>query len=136
MNGVSEDAIGLCLFPFSLKRKVKSWLNQGQARPQQLLGFQNRGPPLPLPYEAASQNHPLPTKANLEVLKVKFMSATDNRMTTIEAAQRNQETSIQSLEKQIQQLVKLYVNAISVKVDEESFTEREVMIIQERDCSE
>ncbi|XP_062103005.1 uncharacterized protein LOC133814000 [Humulus lupulus] len=27
MNGVSDDAIRLCLFPFSLRERVKSWLN-------------------------------------------------------------------------------------------------------------
>lgn len=38
---------------------------------------------------------------------MKFMSVTENRMNTIEAAQRNQEAFIRNLEKQIGQLVKL-----------------------------
>ncbi|KAI5649719.1 hypothetical protein M9H77_35724 [Catharanthus roseus] len=86
-------------------------------------------------------------------LVAKFMNATYTRMSTIEATQQNQEASIQNLEKQIGQLVKLVsertletfpsntevnprerVNAISVRCDEEVLKEETVMIMQEKSC--
>ncbi|KAI5667963.1 hypothetical protein M9H77_17816 [Catharanthus roseus] len=72
---------------------------QGQQRPQNPSRFQNRGPPQPLQYEAGPQNQPSLAKVNLEELLVMFMGATDNKMNTVEAAQRNQEFSIRNLEK-------------------------------------
>ncbi|KAI5649055.1 hypothetical protein M9H77_35060 [Catharanthus roseus] len=113
-----------------------SWVGQGQQRTQNPPGFQNRGAPLPLPYEAGLQSQPPLAKANLEELMVKFMSVTDNIMNTIEAAQRNQETSIRNLEKQIGQLVKLHVNAISVTVEEENSVKEEGVISPKESCTE
>lgn len=123
--------------------------------PYQPPSFQNRGPPPALPYEAASQNHPPSVKVNLEELIVRFMSATDNRMNTIEAAQRNYEASIRNLEQQIRQLVKIvskntpgalpsnievnpreHMNAISLTIDEEIPTAKKETIVQEENCNE
>ncbi|KAI5676757.1 hypothetical protein M9H77_07707 [Catharanthus roseus] len=129
----SEKLASRCMHFLQLHEEVAFWDCQEN---NSLPGFQNRGPPLTLPYEATPQNHPAPANLNLKKLMVIFMSTTDNRINIIEVAQKNQEASIQNLEKQIGQLVKLHVNAISVKVDEEIFTEREVMIVQERDYSE
>ncbi|KAI5663434.1 hypothetical protein M9H77_22757 [Catharanthus roseus] len=97
---------------------------QGQQRPENPLGFLNRGPPLSLPYEAGPQNQPPLAKANHEELLVKFMGESGS--------------FIKNLEKQIGHLVKLvskrtlrvlpsntevnpreHVNAVSVIVEEE-----------------
>lgn len=81
--------------------------DQGQQRPPNPPRFQNKSLSPLLPYEVRPQNLPPSAKENLEELLVKFMGVTDNRMSTIETAQRNQKGSIRNSKKHIRQLVKL-----------------------------